>query len=139
MAVSKYELQRTSRGSELTSGMYHVPEASDVLCLKTKDGGAANLLHLAGADGPVVLVLPANGFPVKCYTTLVSSCRTLTLPTPCVRTASFVRVPEQCRRSNSPDLSRGASAGESSFVGKDFSQLRLATYWKFTRATSSQS
>ena len=70
--------------------MDHVLEASDVLWLKTKDGGEANLLHLAGADGPVVLVLPATGFPVKCDTTLVSSCRRLTLPTPGARTTSFV-------------------------------------------------
>ena len=60
------------------------------MCLKTNDGVGVNLLRLAGADGPVVLVIPANGFPVKCYTTLVSSCRTVTLPTPGARTASFV-------------------------------------------------
>lgn len=50
-------------------------EASDVLCLETKDGGKASLLHLAGVEGPVVLVLPANGFHVKCYTTLVRHCQ----------------------------------------------------------------
>ena len=52
-------------------GMDRALEASDVLCLETKDGGKASLLHLAGVEGPIVLVLPANGFHVKCYSTLV--------------------------------------------------------------------
>ena len=47
---------------------------SGVLRVKTEDGGEVTLLHLAGRDGAVVLVLPANGFHVKCDTTLVSVC-----------------------------------------------------------------
>ena len=54
------------------SGMLGALGPSGVLCVNTKHRGKLNLLHLTGNDGAIVLVLPANGFHVKCYTTLVS-------------------------------------------------------------------
>ena len=45
---------------------------SSLLAIDTSDGARVNVQHLAGRTGPVILVLPANGFPIKCYTPIVS-------------------------------------------------------------------
>ena len=42
-----------------------------MLSVPTKDGAKVNLVHLAGYGSTVVLVLPANGFHIRCYIPLV--------------------------------------------------------------------